>query len=84
VRDRLALPLAVAAFACLTASVWTGGAWPPAHLFCHAAGSVTGLRDGCWDAPAWSKALGLAAVVLGIAAAAAWLASGLGARRQAP
>jgi hypothetical protein len=84
VRDRLALPLAVVAFACLTASVWTGDQWPPAHLFCAAAGSVTGLRDGCWDAPAWSKALGLAAVVLGIAAAAAWLASGRGARRQAP
>jgi hypothetical protein len=84
VRDRLALPLAVAAFACLTASVWTGGAWPPAHLFCHAAGSVTGLRDGCWDAPAWSKALALAPVVLALAAPAAWLASGRGARRQAP
>jgi hypothetical protein len=84
VRDRLALPLAVAAFACLTASVWTGDQWPPAHLFCAAAGSVTGLRDGCWDAPAWSKALGFAAVFLGIAAAPAWLASGRGARRQAP
>lgn len=72
---RLSLLLAVAAFACLVACVWSGDSWAPAHQFCTAAGGLWHAR-GCWNAPAWSKALGVAAVVIGAASVAAWLAPG--------